>query len=188
MKANNKKTNKLNKVIYIILFLPVNLFASNLSVGTGYIYAKVNDPKLRYIKELEFNQPMLNIGLSDNYKRVFYGVNTNRLFNQYGTRSVIDNNDRVYQLRSKFIIDTFTVGYVDKISPFLFIGNVVNKKQLISNNNIIKGEKESAIVYGVGLSKRIKQHSFNLNLIAPCQALKVEYAIGIGYSYNFKIN
>lgn len=169
------------------LFILNNANATNLSVGTGIIYANINDPKLKYVKELEFN-PMLNVGLSDNYNRIFYGINTNRILNQSSTRAVIDNNKNTYHLKSKVIIDTVTIGYASKISPFIFAGNLINKKELLLNNSRIKQDQESAIIWGGGLSKRIKQHTINLHLIAPCQAVKSEYAVGLSYSYNFKLN
>lgn len=185
MKLNKQKIIKTTLILIFVFYQKA--YSYNLSIGSGYIYGKINDPKLRYINEYESNLPMINIGLSHNYKKLFYGLNTNRLFNKANIRGVVDTSGNNYDFKSKVLLDSFVVGYASKIAPFVFIGNVINEKELISNGSAIKKDREAAIIYGVGISKKINNHSFNINAIAPCQALKLEYAIGFGYSYNFKI-
>lgn len=180
--------------LFAIVLSPLKAMAVNLSVGTGIIYSKINDPKLKYLNEYEnIKDPInaikqVNIGLTNNYKRFIYGVATNRLMNHSQTRGVIDSKNNYYSLESKINLDTASLGYIltKNIASFITIGNL-QLKQDLTFNDITKSTKKSALLYGVGFSYKINHHSIGITFIAPSQAIKMEGGVALNYNYNFKI-
>jgi hypothetical protein len=185
----------MKKLLIILALIPNFAFATSLGIGTNTFYSKINDPDLRFAKEFEnVKDPIdsirnVNLSLTNNYGRFIYSIATNRLLNvESSTRAVLDNRDRQYQYRSKVVLDTASVGYaITKTTAVgAFLGNLY-LSQKISRGNYYKKTEESALVYGAMISKRINQHSLSFIMLAPCQAVKAEYGVGLSYSYQIKL-
>jgi len=184
----------MKKLLIILAFIPNFAFATSIGIGTNTFYSKINDPDLSFAKEYENIQDPINairnvnISLTNNYGRFIYSVATNRLLNNGSNRVVLDNKDREYQYRSQVILDSVSLGYAitKDMAVGGFLGNLYLNQKL-SRGNYYKKTEESALVYGATISKRINQHSLSLILLAPCQAVKAEYGVGLSYSYQIKL-
>ena len=181
-------------LIFVITLLPNLAFATSIGIGTNMFYAKINDPDLRFAKELEnVRDPInairnVNLSLSNNYGRFIYGVASNRLLNAPANRVVLDNQNREYQYSSKAILDSLAIGYaISKTTAISFLLGNLQLKQNLDRGNYHKRSIENAIIYGLSFSKKVDNNSLSLILLAPCQAIKAEYGIGISYSYQIKI-
>jgi len=142
---------------------------------------------LEFIKNFEPEINTINISYSGNIKKFIYSIGTNRL-NSSQTRAVIDKNNNVYQYKAKANLDSISVGYVitKNIASFISVGNLELKKTLY-NNNFYKKDFESAIIYGAGIAYKINNHSIGITIIAPSQAIKMEFATLINYNYSIKL-
>ena len=184
----------MKKLLIILAFIPNFAFATSLGIGTNTFYSKINDPELKFAKEFENIQDPINairnvnISLTNNYGRFIYSIATNRLLNAESSRVVLDNRNREYQYRIKVVLDTASVGYaITKTTAVgAFLGNLYLSQKL-SRGNYYKKTEESALVYGAMVSKRINQHSISFIMLAPCQAVKAEYGVGLSYSYQIKL-
>jgi hypothetical protein len=185
---------KIKIVILLLILLPSVASAASIGIGTNAFYSKINDPDLSFAKEYENIQDPINairnvnISLTNNYGKFIYSVATNRLLNSGSNRVVLDNKDREYQYRSQVILDSVSLGYAitKDMAVGGFLGNLYLSQKL-SRGSYYKKTEESALVYGATISKRINKHSLNLILLAPCQAVKAEYGVGLSYSYQIKL-
>jgi hypothetical protein len=184
----------MKKLILILLLLPAKLYSANLGIGTAIIYTRINDPKLSYINNYEnIKDPInairsVNINLSNRYKRIIYGIGTNRLLNSPQTRAIKDTTTN-YHLRTSAKLDTINLGYLitPKIASFITVGNLQLKQKLIKNGSVLKSSNENAILYGLGTSYATDKGSFGLTFIAPSQAIKMEWGLSFNYTINFKL-
>lgn len=184
----------MKKLILILLLLPTKLYSANLGVGTAIIYTRINDPKLSYINNYEnIKDPInairsVNINLSNRYKRIIYGIGTNRLLNSPQTRAVKDTTTN-YHLKTSSKLDTINLGYLitPKIAGIITVGNLQMQQKLIKNGSVLKTSNENAILYGVGTSYATDSGSLGLTFIAPSQAIKMEWGLSFNYTINFKL-
>lgn len=185
-----------NKILIglLLCLLPSVASATSIGIGTNMFYSKINDPDLRFSKEYENIQDPINairnvnISLTNNYGRLIYSVATNRLLNNSNNRVVLDNHNREYQYRSQVILDSASLGYAitKDMVVGVFVGNLLLKQKL-ERANYYKKSQETAILYGVSIGKKINNQAVNLILLAPSQAIKAEYGIGLSYSYQIKL-
>lgn len=181
-------------LIFAIALLPNIAFATSIGIGTNMFYAKINDPNLRFAEDLEnVRDPInairnVNLSLSNNYGRFIYGVASNRLLNASSNRVVLDNKNREYQYSSRAILDSLAIGYAtSKTTAISFLLGNLQLRQDLNRGNYHKRSVENAIIYGLSFSKKIKNNSLSLILLAPSQAINAEYGVGISYSYQIKI-
>jgi hypothetical protein len=184
----------MKKLLIILAFIPNFAFATSLGIGTNTFYSKINDPDLRFAKEYENIQDPINairnvnVSLTNNYGRFIYSIATNRLLNSGSNRLVLDNKGREYQYRSQVILDSASLSYAitKDMAVGGFLGNLYLSQKL-TRGSYYKKTEEYALVYGATISKRINKHSLNFILLAPCQAVKAEYGVGLSYSYQIKL-
>jgi hypothetical protein len=181
--------NNFLKLISCIAIISISRdsVAGNLNIGTNLIYAKINDPKLKFVKSFEPEINTINISYSGNIKRFIYSIGTNRL-NSSQTRAVTDLKGNIYQYKAKANLDSVSLGYAitKNIASFVSIGNLELKKTLY-NNFYHKKDFESAIIYGAGFGYKINNHSIGMTILFPSKAIKMEFASLINYSYSIKL-
>ena len=155
----------------------------HIGIGTGVLYTNTKTDYVNEFEEITSPKLMLNLSYVKTYNKFVLNTSTNRIGNNARIRTILSNK-KEFQVKSTSNIDTLALGYqIDKITPYLLVGNVDTKQEIRYKGITIQKDNETALIWGTALSYRFYNQTVSINLIAPSKPLNLKYAVGFGYNF-----
>jgi len=155
----------------------------HIGIGTGVLYTNTKTDYVNEFEEITSPKLMLNLSYVKTYNKFVLNTSTNRIGNNARIRTILSNK-KEFQVKSTSNIDTLALGYqIDKITPYLLVGNVDTKQEIRYKGITIQKDNETALIWGTALSYRFYNQTISINLIAPSKPLNLKYAVGFGYNF-----
>jgi ABC-type dipeptide/oligopeptide/nickel transport system permease component len=194
------KRKRMYFIIYVIIAVSLNTFfilkflssdaqanEFRRTIGKSIIYA----PTGQAVNRLESfgnikDQLHFNYGISYTHKNLFASLTTNRLSNRSITTAQ-KNSGQVYQVKTKFIQDTLSLGKVHGrfLTSLLITNGKLNKEVYIRDNLVSHTSKQSIMIGLNGGFFITKKHLVSLFYFPENKDMEVRKVVGLNYSYLF---